>query len=85
MFSGPILRVLCSSRATFLKPVKIQLPYSLGDKPASIPHPSMCRVRIFFLRSKEETKEWLEIFEELENPVRYDGTLVKFKVQGFSR
>ena len=85
MFSGPILRVLCSSRATFLKPVKIRLPYSLGDKPASIPHPSMCRVRIFFLRSTEETKEWLEISEELENPVRYDGTLVKFKVQGFSR
>ena len=85
MFSGPILRVLCSSRATFLEPVIIQLPYSLGDEPASIPHPSICRVRIFFLSSKEETKEWIEISEELENPVRYDGTLVKFKVQGFSR
>ncbi|XP_015778131.1 PREDICTED: uncharacterized protein LOC107356009 [Acropora digitifera] len=44
----------------------------------------MCRVRIFFLSSKDETKEWLEISEELENPVRYDGTLVKFRVQGFS-
>lgn len=85
MFAGPILRVLCSSRAIFLEPAVIQLPVFLGVKPASIPHPSMCRVRIFFLSSKEETKEWLEISEELENPVSYDGTLVKFKVQGFSR
>ena len=84
MFAGPILRVLCSSEATFLEPAIIQLPVSLGDKPASIPHP-LYRVRIFFLSSKEETKEWLEISEELENPVRYDGTLVEFKVQGFSR
>ena len=83
MFAGPILRVLCSSRAIFLEPAVIQLPVFLGVKPASIPHPSMCRVRIFFLSSKEETKEWLEISEK--NPVSYDGTLVKFKVQGFSR
>ena len=84
MFAGPILRVLCSSRVLFLEPVIIQLPVSPGDKPASIPDPSMCRVRIFFLSSKEETKEWLEISEELEN-LSYDGTLVKFKVPGFSR
>ena len=85
MFAGPILHVLCSSRATFLEPVIIQLPVSLGGKLANIPHPSECRVRIFFLSSKGETKEWIEISDNLENPASYDGKLVKFKVQPFSR
>ncbi|XP_015768822.1 PREDICTED: uncharacterized protein LOC107347436 [Acropora digitifera] len=84
LFCGPILRLLCSSRATFLKPVTIQLPVSLGNKLVNIPQPAECRVRIFFLSSERETKEWVEISDKLENPASYDGKLVKFKVQNFS-
>ena len=84
LFCGPILRVLCSSKATFLEPVTIQLPVSLGNKLVNIPQPSDCRVRIFFLSPERETKEWVEISDELENPASYDGKLVKFKVQHFS-
>ncbi|XP_015749616.1 PREDICTED: uncharacterized protein LOC107329441 [Acropora digitifera] len=85
LFCGPILRLPCSSRATFLKPVTIQLPVSLGNRLVNIPQPSECRVRIFFLSSERETKEWVEISDKLENPASYDGKLVKFKVQHFSR
>ena len=84
LFYGPILRVLCSSRATFLQPVTIQLPISLGNKPVNIPQPSECRVRIFFLSPEREPKEWIEISDKLETPASYDGKLVKFKVQRFS-
>ena len=84
LFAGPILRVLCSSRATFLKPVTIKLPVSLRDKLVNIPQPSVCRVRIFYLSSDRETTEWIEISDELENPANYDGKLVTFKVQRFS-
>ncbi|XP_074620464.1 uncharacterized protein LOC141879199 isoform X5 [Acropora palmata] len=85
LFCGPILRLLCSSRATFLKPVTIQLPVSLGNKLVNIPQAAECRVRIFFLSSERESKEWVEISDKLENPASYDGKLVKFKVQHFSR
>ena len=84
LFAGPILRVLCTSRAKFLKSVTIKLPVSLGDKLVYIPQPSVCRVRIFFLNSEREPKEWIEISDELENPANYDGKLVTFKVQRFS-
>ncbi|XP_044166053.1 uncharacterized protein LOC114949082 isoform X3 [Acropora millepora] len=84
LFAGPILRVLCTSRATFLKPVTIKLPVSLGNKLVNIPQSSVCRVRVFFLNSERETKEWIEISDELENPANYDGKLVTFKVQRFS-
>ena len=84
LFVGPILHVLCTSRATFLKPVTIKLPVSLGDKLVNIPQPSKCRVRVFFLNLERETKEWIEISDELENPASYNGKLVTFKVQRFS-
>ena len=84
LFAGPILRVRCTSRATFLKPVTIKLPVSLGNKLVNIPQPSECRVRVFFLNSERETKEWIEISDELETPANYDGKLVMFKVQRFS-
>ena len=84
LFCGPILRILCSSRATFFKPVTIQLPVSLGNKLLNIPQPSECRVRIFCLSPEGETKEWIEISDKLENPASYDGELVKFEVQRFS-
>ena len=85
IFAGPILRVLCSSRATFLEPVTIQLPVSLGGSVLNIPHDTVCRVRVFYLSSERETREWVEISNELENPASFDGRVVKFKVRGFSR
>ncbi|XP_015760591.1 PREDICTED: uncharacterized protein LOC107339792 [Acropora digitifera] len=84
LFCGPILRILCSSNATFFEPVSIQLPVSLGNKLVHLPQPSECRVRIFFLSPEREIKEWVEISDKLENPASYDGKLVKFKVQRFS-
>ena len=58
LFAGPILRILGSSMAEFLKPVTIQLPVCLREKKMmTIPDPSMCRVRIFFLRSETESKD----------------------------
>ncbi|XP_074628473.1 uncharacterized protein LOC141886255 isoform X5 [Acropora palmata] len=85
LFAGPILRILCSSRATFLEPVTIQLPLSLRGSVVKVLHPSVCRVRVFFLCSERETKEWIEISDKLENPAIYDGKLVKFKVRHFSK
>ncbi|XP_067018298.1 uncharacterized protein [Acropora muricata] len=85
IFSGPILRVQCSSRATFLEPVTIHLPVSLGGSVLNIPHDTMRRVRVFFLSSEKETREWMEISDELENPASFDGRVVKFKVRSFSR
>ena len=84
LFAGPILRILGSPKAEFLKPVTIQLPVCLREKTPTIPNPSMCRVRIFFLRSETESKEWIEISSELENPATYDGKVVKFQVRRFS-
>ncbi|XP_074628654.1 uncharacterized protein LOC141886399 [Acropora palmata] len=84
LFCGPILRILCPSRDTFLEPVTIQLPVSLGNKLVHLPQPSECRVRIFFLSPEREIKEWVEISDKLENPASYDGKLVKFKVERFS-
>ena len=85
LFAGPILRVLCSSGAAFLEPVTIQLPLSLGNQMVNIQDPSVCRVRVFCLSSEQETKEWIEISDELEHPASYDGKFVKFNVRHFSR
>ena len=51
----------------------------------NIPHDPVRRVRVFFLSSEKETREWMEISDELENPASYDCRVVKFKVRGFSR
>ena len=59
--------------ATFLEPVTIQLPVSLGNKVVNLPQASDCRVRILFLNSERETKEWVEISDKLEIPASYDG------------
>ena len=82
--SGPILRILGSPNAEFLKPVTIQLPISHERDPECIPDPSVCRVRIFFLSSNEESKKWIEITNDLESPASFDGNFVKFQVRRFS-
>ena len=81
---GPILRIVCDETVEFLKPVTITLPVSLGDTHHDFPDPTACRVRILFLSSDGEQKEWKEITEDLKNPVTFDGTTVKFEVERFS-
>ena len=84
LFAGPILHILDSSKAEFLKPVTIQLPVCLREKEMTTPDPSMCRVRIFVLPTETETMDWIEISSDLENPATYDGKVVKFQVRRFS-
>ncbi|XP_015775029.1 PREDICTED: uncharacterized protein LOC107353219 isoform X2 [Acropora digitifera] len=84
LFAGPILHISDSSETEFLKPVTVQLPVCLREKTPTIPNPSMWRARIFYLRSETESKEWIEISSELDNPATYDGKVVKFQVRRFS-
>ena len=79
---GPILRIACSQSIEFLKPVTLQLP--LSRQHGGISQSSACRVRVLFLRSDGERKEWIEITDDLKNPPNYDGTFVRFQVQRFS-
>ena len=81
---GPILRIVCDETVEFLKPVTITLPVSLRDTHHDFPDPTACRVRILFLSSDGEQKEWKEITDDLKNPVTFDGMTVKFQVERFS-
>ena len=84
VFVGPILRIVSSNSIEFSNSVTVQLPVSLGDEPVGIPDHSVCRVRVLFLKSEGESKEWVEITGDLENPASFDGTLVKFRIKRFS-
>ena len=84
VFVGPILRLVCSQSVDFLKPVTIQLPIYIRDEQEGIPDVSTCRVRVLFLRSDGERKEWIEITGDLQSPASFDGTFVRFQVQRFS-
>ena len=81
---GPILRIACSEVVKFLKPVTIQLPVSLEHEQLDIPDVSKCHVRVLFLRSEEERKEWVEITDKVKNSTRFDGKTVRFQVRRFS-
>jgi len=67
-----------------LKPVTIQLPVSFQEEQQGIPDPSICRVRVLFLRTDGERKQWIEITGDLANPASFDGTFVSFQVKRFS-
>ena len=67
-----------------MKPVTITLPVSLGNTHHDIPDPTACWVRILFLSSDGEKKEWKEITDDLKKPVTFDGMTVKFQVERFS-
>ena len=54
LFAGPIVRVVCSSRVTFLEPVTKQLPVSLSGSVVNIPHPSVSCQDIFFSAPREK-------------------------------
>lgn len=81
---GPILRISCREVVDFLKPVTIQLPVSLRTEQLGIPDVSKFRVRVLFLRSEDEQREWIEITEDVKNSIRFDGKTVRFQVQRFS-
>ena len=74
-------RVLYSA---FEQALTIQLPVSLRYEQLDIPDVSNCRVRVLFLRSEEERKEWVEITEKLKNSTNFHGKTVRFQVQRFS-
>ena len=81
---GPIFRIVCNESVEFLKPVTIQLPVSLvGDRP-DVADQSTCRVRVLFLRSDGEQREWIEITNDLASPPSFDGGIVRFQVQQLS-
>ena len=81
---GPILRISCSEVIEFLKPVTIQLPVSLRTEQLDISDVSKRYVRVLFLKSAYEQKEWVEITEDVKNSIRFDGKTVRFQVQRFS-
>ena len=85
VFIGPILRIICSQRVPFLKPVTIQLPISLRHEQLEIPDISQCRVRVLFQRSAGDHGDWIEITSDLRNAASFDGTFVRFQVDHFCK
>ena len=82
MFLGPVLRITCPQLVEFLKPVTIQLPMTLQGDQEGTPDPSTF-VRVLFLNSDGEDKEWMEMTDDLRSPVHFDGTFVTFQVERF--
>ena len=82
-FLGPVLRIKCLQAVQFLKPVTIQLPISLREQQHLNLNPT-CLVRVLFLKSDNDQKEWIEITDDLvERPI-LDGKFVRFHVERFS-
>ena len=79
-----MLRLTCLQLVEFLKPVTIQLPVSLQSDQEGTPDLSKCRVRVLFLNSDGEDKNWMEITDDLRSPVNFDGSVVTFQVERFS-
>ena len=84
IFLGPVLRIKCNGPVQFLRPVTIQLPISLREKQNLKLNPTTCHVRVLFLKSDDEQKEWVEITDDLEKPPTLDGKFVTFHVERFS-
>ena len=82
---GPVLRINCSQVVNFLKPVTIYLPVSLRGEPTGIPDTSKCHVRVLFRNCNDKDKKWSEITSNLLYPAQFDGKLVSFLVDRFSR
>ena len=85
VFIGPMLRIICSQRFDFLKPVTIQLPISLRHEQPEISDISACRVRVLFQRSADDHGDWIEITSDLRNPASFDGKFVRFQVEHFCK
>ena len=81
---GPVLRIKCFQAVQFLKPVTIQLPISLREHQDLNLNPTTCRVRVLFLKSDNDQKEWIEITDDLVKPPSLDRKFVRFHVERFS-
>lgn len=81
--AGPIVRISCDKEVEFQKPVTLQVPLSLREKP-DFPDSSLVRARVLFQQSEGEHREWTEITESLEFPPSFDETAIRFKVRHFS-
>ena len=68
----------------FLKSVTIQLPISFREQEDLNLDPTTWRVRVLFLDSNDEKKEWIEITDNLVKPPSLDGKFVRFQVERFS-
>ena len=84
IFLGPVLRIKCFEAVQFLKPVNIQLPISLREQRDLNLNPTTCHVRLLFLKSDGDQKEWIEITDDLVKPPSLDGKFVRFYVERFS-
>ena len=83
-FLGPVLRIKCLEAVQFLKPVTIQLPISLREQEDLNLNPTTCLVRVLFLKSDNDQKEWIEITDDLVKPPSLDRKFVRFNVERFS-
>lgn len=81
--AGPIVRISCDKEVEFQKPVTLQVPLSLREKP-DFPDSLLVRARVLFQQSEGEHREWTEITESLEFPPSFDETAIRFKVRHFS-
>ena len=83
-FLGPVLRIKCFQAVQFLKPVTIQLPISLREQQDLNVNPTTCLVRVLFLKSDNDQKEWIDITDDLVKPPSLDRRFVRFNVERFS-
>ena len=84
IFLGPVLRIECNETVQFLKPVTIQLPISLREEKVLNLNPTTCHIRVLFLKSDNDQKEWIDITDDLVKPPRLDRQFVRFYVERFS-
>ena len=84
IFLGPVLRIKCFEAVQFLKPVNVQLPISLREQQDLNLNPTTCHVRVLFLKSDGDQKEWIEITDDLVKPPSLDRKFVRFHVERFS-
>ena len=84
IFLGPVLRIKCFEAVQFLKPVNIQLPISLREQQDLNLNHTTCHVRVLFLKSDGDQKEWIEITDDLVKPPSLDRKFVRFHVERFS-
>ena len=83
-FLGPVLRIKCFEAVQFLKPVTIQLPISLREQEYLNLDHTTCLVRVLFLKSDNDQKEWIDITDDLVKPPSLDRKFVRFNVERFS-
>ena len=84
VFLGPILRINCLEAVQFSRSATVQLPVSLREQQVVLPDLTTCRVRVLFLKTDDQEKEWIEVTDGLGKPASFDGKFVRFQVERFS-